>query len=305
MQTNRFILILMILVLFVAPTAASRTIPPTKADVPYGPHPRQVLDFWKAKSEGPSPIVVFFHGGRFTRGDKSSLEPKFLKMCLKAGISVASANYRFTTDAPLPGPMLDAARAVQFLRLKAAGWNLDPEKVAAFGNSAGGGIALWLAFHEDLSQPESDDPVTRESTRLSCVAAVSAQASYDPRFLKETIGGKIDGHVNPSIFFGLSPEEANTPSAYKLFEETSPITHVTKDDPPVFLFFSKENKPITPDINPRSLAHHSVHGLVLKKKLESLGIPCSMRYGKQYGSRPYKKSRKEIVRFLEKHLKKK
>ena len=54
--------------------AAARDLPPTFADVPYGPHARNVLDFWQAKSERPTPVVVFIHGGGFTSGDKSKAE---------------------------------------------------------------------------------------------------------------------------------------------------------------------------------------------------------------------------------------
>ena len=153
------------------PGGTVKTFPaPTHRDVRYGPHERNVLDFWQAKSAQPTPVLVSIHGGGFLAGDKS-VQPQILKGCLDAGISVAAINYRYSTQAIAPAPFQDAARAVQFLRSKAKEWNLDPKRVAATGGSAGAGISLWLAFHDDLADPQSADPVLRQSTRLACVAA--------------------------------------------------------------------------------------------------------------------------------------
>src|SRR5262245_27814718 len=110
---------------------------PGVRDAKYGPHARNVIDLWKAKSDTPTPLVVFIHGGGFRAGDKSNVSPLLLEHCLKAGISVAAINYRFSQHAPFPAPMNDGARAVQFLRSKAKEWNLDPKRVAATGGSAG------------------------------------------------------------------------------------------------------------------------------------------------------------------------
>ena len=76
-----------------------------KADVQnakYGPHERNVLDLWKAESETPTPLVVYIHGGGFRGGDKRSVRPALLKLCLEAGISVAAINYRFSQHASRP-----------------------------------------------------------------------------------------------------------------------------------------------------------------------------------------------------------
>src|SRR5262249_41628078 len=147
---------------------------PDVANARYGPHQRHVLDLWKAKSDRPTPLVVFIHGGGFRGGDKKNLSPVLLNLCLKAGLSVASINYRLSQHAPFPAPMHDGGRAIQFFRFKAKEWNLDPRRIAATGGSAGAGISLWLAFHDDLADPGSKDPVARESTRLSCAAVLGA-----------------------------------------------------------------------------------------------------------------------------------
>src|SRR5262245_42074153 len=114
--------------LFNAPChAQAAKLKPDVADAKYGTHERNVLDVWKAKSDKPTPILIYIHGGGFRAGDKSSMNQGVLAKCLEAGISVAAINYRFSQHAPYPAPMQDGARAVQFLRSKAKDWNLDPK----------------------------------------------------------------------------------------------------------------------------------------------------------------------------------
>ncbi|MFN5960821.1 MAG: carboxylesterase family protein, partial [Verrucomicrobiota bacterium] len=112
---------------------------PTAANVKYGEHERQVLDFWKAEGDGPRPLLFFIHGGGWRNGDKSGIR---VAPYLQAGISVVSINYRYTQLAgdvvpPVKAPLHDAARALQFVRSKAGEWNLDKTKVVASGGSAG------------------------------------------------------------------------------------------------------------------------------------------------------------------------
>ena len=94
---------------------ASRGPAPTKAEVPYGDHERHVLDFWQAKSDKPTPLFIWIHGGGFRGGDKRSFPGDLRAQCLNAGISCASIHYRLSGHAPYPAQMLDSARAVQFL----------------------------------------------------------------------------------------------------------------------------------------------------------------------------------------------
>src|ERR1019366_5936823 len=162
---------------------------PTYENVKYGPHERNVLDFWQAKSDQPTPVLVSIHGGGFVGGNKS-VSPVLLKECLESGISVAAINYRYSTQAIAPAPFHDGARAVQFLRSKAKDWNIDSKRFAATGGSAGAGISLWLGFHKDMADPKNDDPVPRQSTRLTCMFVTEGQTSYDPRFIRKLFPDK-------------------------------------------------------------------------------------------------------------------
>jgi hypothetical protein len=162
---------------------------PTMADVPYGPHPKQVLDFYKADSPTPTPLLFYIHGGGWMGGSKS---PFGAAGFLHVGISVVSIEYRFVSEAqaagvkpPVACPLHGAARALQFVRSKAGQWNIDKTRIGAIGGSAAECSSLWLAFHDDVADPKSSDPVARESTHLMCAAVNGAQTTVDPRQMKE------------------------------------------------------------------------------------------------------------------------
>ena len=260
---------------------------PDARNVPYGPHPRNVLDFWRADSEPPTPLWVWIHGGGFMGGDKSGVSPELVNAALAAGISMASINYRLSQQAPFPAPMHDAARAIQFLRFRGrTGWKLDPSRVAAGGGSAGGGISLWLGFHEDLAEPSSDDPIARESTRPDCMACTATQSSYDPNFIRSIIPGPAGGHEAMQLLFRVRPEDNDTPRAREVFAAGSPINYVTAQAAPVFLFYPMPNLPLTPALSANEGIHHPRFGEVLKEKLDSLGVECVLRYREDCGDCP-------------------
>jgi acetyl esterase/lipase len=249
---------------------------PDVQDESYGPHERNVLDLWKAASEKPTPLVVFIHGGGFLVGSKDYAKAELIRRCREQGISVAAINYRYSSQAPFPAPFRDAARAIQSLRHRAQEWNLDPSRFGATGGSAGGGLSLWLAFHDDLADPKSDDPVLRESTRLSAVVAVEAQCSYDPRWIREHIGGRAHEHTAIEKLFGLSREEADSPRAHELYDEAAAIHHLTKDDPPVYLTYEGKDRPSD---RVGAGIHSPKFGEILKGEMDQLAIPCEFHIG--------------------------
>ncbi len=142
---------------------------PTVADYAYAQESeRQCFDFWQAPSAEPTPLVLLIHGGGWVNGDKRNYGTSAIQPYLDAGISVAAINYRFIAQAmeqeispPVKACVHDAARALQTLRANAQKWNLDPARVGATGNSAGACTSLWLALHDDLADPQSQDPVAR------------------------------------------------------------------------------------------------------------------------------------------------
>jgi acetyl esterase len=260
---------------------------PDIVNLRYGPYDRNVLDVWKAKSksrgESSTPLVVFFHGGGFRSGDKSIIPAWLVSKCLDAGISVASANYRLSQTAPFPAPMRDGARAIQFLRFKAKELGIDPTRIAASGSSAGAGIALWVGFHDDLAEPQSLDPIARQSSRVTCLGVDGAQTSYDPRFIKSLIGGRAHEHSALKAFYGITSDaELDTPKAHELFEAASPLTYASAGDPPVILFYKEPNVPLTADARPGEGIHHPRFGEALKSKLGPLQVECVLRHSADF-----------------------
>jgi acetyl esterase/lipase len=262
---------------------------PTLANVPYGTHERQVMDFYKVESSKPTPLLFFIHGGGWVAGDKSGVGE--LEACLKAGISVVSINYRYSWQAQLAGvmppvqwPLEDAARALQFVRSKAADWNIDKQRIGASGGSAGACSSLYLAFHDDMADPKSSDPVARESTRLWCAAVSGAQTSLDPKQLKEwtpnsRYGGHAFGFMDPNNIKSRDTRFAEflekRESVLKWIKMYSPYELVTKDDPPVYLYYSS-----APAIGQeqKDPTHTANYGVKLQEHCREIGDECELVY---------------------------
>jgi acetyl esterase len=271
--------------------------PADMANVKYGPHERNVLDLWQAKSEQPTPLVVFIHGGGFRAGSKEQLNPALLDGCLKSGISVMAINYRLSPEVAFPAHYMDCARAIQFARSHAMRWNIDPARVGATGGSAGAGTSLWLGFHDDLADPKSSDPVLRVSTRLSCMAVLGAQSTYDPRVIKKIIGGRAHEHIALPGFYGLQLDELDTPKAHALYEAAAPINYLSSGDPPVYAYYNEPKGPLPADAKPGQGIHHINFGTYLKEKMDRLNIECTIRHRDEVGD-----PTPEIVAFFRKHL---
>lgn len=260
---------------------------PTLANVSYGKHPKQVLDFYRAESAQPTPLLFFIHGGGWQAGSKDRVT--IADEVLKAGISVVSIEYRFIAEAtadgvvpPVKGPLHDAARALQFVRSKAGEWNIDKTRIGASGGSAGACSSLWLAFHPDLADPKSDDPIARESTRLFCAAVTGAQTTLDPKQMKDwTPNSKYGGHA-----FGFKGDPAQKLSQFDEFlakretilpwiAEYSPYALVSSDDPPVYLTFGAEPALGQPQKDP---THTANFGVKLQEHCRDNKVDCELHY---------------------------
>lgn len=254
-------------------------LPPTHANVKYGPHPRQVMDVWLAESSQPTPVLVSIHGGGFRSGNKS-VQGGLLRQCLDAKISVVAITYRLSDVAIAPAQFHDAARAVQYLRHRAQEWNFDPERFAGTGGSAGAGLSLWLGFHEDLADADNNDPVRRESSRLQCMAVYNGQTSYDPRVIRELFPG-TDTYKESALAqlfdVDLNKLDELPTEKYELFEEVSAMPHLTKDDGPALLMYASNID--TPIRNQGIGIHHPKFGAALKEKMDKLGIECTVKTG--------------------------
>lgn len=144
-------------------------------------HERNVLDFWPPKDATKketqaAPVYIFFHGGGFRNGDKSSLERNrkdSLQRYREAGYAVVSCNYPFLgKDMDYESIAHHCARAIQFVRSQSKAWKIDPKRVVCGGVSAGALISEFLGYHDDFANPASEDPVEKLSSRAQLVVSI-------------------------------------------------------------------------------------------------------------------------------------
>ncbi|HUE16485.1 MAG TPA: alpha/beta hydrolase [Planctomycetaceae bacterium] len=254
--------------------ADAKPLPPTHANVSYGPHKRNVLDFWKAEGAGPRPLLIYIHGGGWVGGDKTQ-SPAAVRPWLAKGISYAAINYRLTGTDPLPAPVYDAARAVQFLKSKAADWNINKSRIALTGGSAGACTSMWILLHDDLADPKSDDPVLRESTRVSAAAVVAGQTSIDPIVIEKWVGPNVLKHQMIWMAVGeptMKDALKNYEKHRALYVEFSPYNHLDAKDPPLFMTYG--NDMTLPSKDAGHGIHHPVLGVKMKEKSDRVGHEC-------------------------------
>jgi carboxylesterase type B len=274
--------------------AQDRKPAPDLGNVKYGEHERNVFDIWFADKTKKTPLVIYIHGGGFRAGSKEKLNANHLSQLLEAGISVAAINYRYVTMAPLPAAHNDAKRALQFIRSKAGEWNIDKERMGVFGGSAGAQISMWLAFSDDMANPESKNPIERESSRLTCVATSGGQTTmeagfwqelaekhlmdaYPSEFLEKIFGDKNEQEQQRMATYGAKTIDEANETAKKL----SAMSIVSADDPPIFMSYSMSPNARPPD-NPKKVrgwyVHHVDFGIALKNKMDKLNVEAYLKY---------------------------
>ena len=286
---------------------AAAELKPTHADVPYGTHERQKIDLYLAESKTPTPLVLYIHGGGFSGGDKRSAGAESVRAYNAQGWSVAAISYRLTNVVAAPGQYLDCARALQFLRHHAEKYNLNPKLVASTGGSAGAGTSMWIAFHDDLADPKSDDPIARQSTRLTCVAVSNGQPSYDPRYAEKSgiPRPNFERHGFFRPFHLVEPSNVDTPEAYRRYEEAAAVTYLTKDDPPALLMYTYANEEVTATSDLGLVVHHPKLGIALKEQMDKLGIECIVQYRGPEGNQTVRHGGGEpssALRFIQQHF---
>ena len=271
-----FIIWVAVLMTSVVVRAATPPAPPTPtaADVSYGPHPHQLVDIY-VPPNGPEPCpVLVWYGGVF----KESKHPVDLGKFFPAHIAVVAVETRSLADGmqekepvPVSYVMNDACRALQFIRLHAAKWNLDPKRIAVGGGSQGTLPALYLGCSGDHANPASSDPVERMSTKVVCVAAFRSQPSIDPQRMQEWVPGVAWGA--PAL--GCSFEESlkRRDELLPIIKKWSPNWLLNKDAAPIY--FENEWGLTQPDDPKVTEGNYKVHspawGMGFHKLAESVG----------------------------------
>ena len=255
----------------------SNELPPTHRDIKYGSHPKELINFWQFDSDKPVGILLQIHGGGWMGGKKDEvLRPHQLKQ----GYHIASISYPLVNEGAVQPAMLNSAlRAVQFLRYKAKEWKIDSSCIVATGGSAGGCSSLLIALHDDIANPKSPDPVERFSSRIAGAQVAGAQTTMNPFVIKERIGEKTFGNPMPYQPFGAETAEEMMKDWMKYKElalKCSPVTHLTKDDPPLHLFYNVNRE--FPTTSGSNGIHSPIFGEIMLEACQKVGVECHLQY---------------------------
>jgi hypothetical protein len=162
----------------------------------YGTDTRNVFDIFLPESTTATPLVIFVHGGGFFAGDKSAAysSPEDINDFLEAGVAYATINYSllnvpgFSADETITvndtdgimKSLSDVKEALQYMRLNAADFNIDPDNIAMYGVSAGASSSLWLALSDDMADINAEEgSLAGVSTRIAAAGAIETQGSMD------------------------------------------------------------------------------------------------------------------------------
>jgi acetyl esterase/lipase len=189
------------------------------------------------EGEGPFPLVVFLHGGGFTAGDKANNHGHIRRMAA-AGFVGTTVQYRFAPKYPMPAQAEDAQCAIRFLRSRASEFQIDPERIAAVGDSAGGALALLMGLMDEES------PINAECGHGDQPFKVQAVVNYygatDMTVPRPPATPEMEAEVRR--FYGKSSEDVRRgmfgtlDRSDPVFKKCSPVTYVDAGDPPVLTF---------------------------------------------------------------------
>lgn len=195
--------------------------------IAYGPDPQQLLDIYRPVAQaGPLPAILIIHGGAWREGSRKDFAfaaPAFTR----AGFVAVCIDYRLATAAgnKFPAQLDDAQRAVRYLRAHAAALNIDPEKIGAFGQSAGGHLAALLGTED--TRDNADKSLASFSSRVQAVVDTSGPTD----FVSPDASAVTPNAISLVTFaFGKTVNEDKP-----LYTLASPALHVDKDTAPFLI----------------------------------------------------------------------
>lgn len=175
-------------------------------------------DIYYPKGKGPFPAVLVVHGGGWTSGSRIHMAAYGNKLA-KNGIVAVAIQYRLAPKHKWPAHIEDVREALRFMRAKAAEHRIDPKKIGALGYSAGAHLVCMLAYAQPKETGEAGEP----TAPIQVVAAGGTPAELEKFRLTYFLGGTAK--TNPAIY-----------------KQASPVTHVSKDDPPTLLFHGDKDR---------------------------------------------------------------
>ena len=218
---------------------------PILRDVVYGRAGGVDLTFDVAKQvhgEGPHPAIVFFHGGGWQQGHKSHMH-RWLRRFASEGYVAVTVGYRFAPEFKWPSQVQDAKAAVRFLRANAKGFNIDPDRIGAMGESAGGYLALMLGVTDADDGLEGDGGSAPYSSRVQAVVSFFSAADFaSPRKqLTPTVEIEIQKYYGKSLPEVLADFTGAKDFSDPRLKRISIFPYIDAGDPPVLLFQGDED----------------------------------------------------------------
>ena len=254
--------------------------------ISYGPYDENLFDIYLPASDEPTPLLIYIHGGGFTGGSRdTSGDEDFVLPYLAEGVAFATIDYRLLQSPDPDGvikSLLDSTRCLQFIRYHAAQLNIDPSNIILMGGSAGAGTALWIGFNDDMADPSSEDPVLRESTRVTALIAIATQATYDLGKWKTVVFEEYNldlleladalGLAQALLdFYGITDvDDFESPDILEYRARVDMLDLMDAEDPPFYAdnYLEPAAPPLTVDL----AFHHANHALVLADQADEIGL---------------------------------
>jgi acetyl esterase/lipase len=227
--------------------------PPDFADLKYaGSSEVQALDVYLPAGKGPFPVVVYLHGGAFAIGDKRDQFGDFKQNVLQmkaAGIALASVNYRMSGEAKFPAAVQDAKSAIRFLRANAARYDLDPDRIAVWGKSAGGHLALMAGLtHGAADFDDAGAFASGVDDRVSAIVSMYGPTDFLQMDRQLAANGCSEGDLThnhadspESLYLGNTITQIPAVAA-----RSNPITYVAAASPPLLLMHGSKDCTVPP-----------------------------------------------------------
>jgi len=191
---------------------------------------------YPAPGAGPHPAVIVFPGGGYTHvvvDKEGSAEARWLNA---RGVSAFVLEYRLSPAYVYPAPMLDASRALRYVRANAATLRVDPNKIGIWGFSAGGHLAGYFATAHTPGNPKAVDAVDKVTDRPDFAILSYARLTLD-RSIPTSLSAEGNGPM--ATLIGDHP-------AQLVVDSVDPIKHVTADTSPCFIYSTGGDKSVDP-----------------------------------------------------------
>lgn len=253
-----------------AQTAAEKSQVQLHLDQPYAgnENPKQKVDLYlpkKRNSDKPLPVVALIHGGGWVNGDRLGYASAAIQFARTGDYASVTVGYRLTKEAHWPAQVYDCKAAIRWIRAHAKEYNLEPDKIAVMGSSAGGHLSSLIGTSGDVKELEGNlGPNTTFSSRVQCVVNLCGPEDFTQALM-------FDQEKKPVLkddavigLLGGNSEEKHTEAV-----AASPVTYVTKDDPPFITFHGSADQRVA------YLHAEAIHAALQKASVPSLLIPIT------------------------------